>query len=242
MSLWFGDSLSIFGIPPEAHTGGAEEFFRQVHPEDRDRLRQSLELAIHERVPYREEFRVIRTDGQVRWLSDRGEVLYGPDGTATRMVGISIDITDRKEMEMSRIAAETRYGHLLETVDAIVWRADPANSRYSFVSREAEHILGYPLERWLQESDFWFKHLHADDRDWVIRACQEDIPKRKSHVLEYRMIASDGRVIWFHDKTKFVKDQGKPVELIGIMVDITALKEAEERLGMLGGRLSLIHI
>ena len=237
LSLWFGDSLSIFGIPPEAHTGGLEEFFRQVHPEDRDHLRQSLELAIHERVPYREEFRVIRTDGQVRWLSDRGEVLYGPDGTATRMVGISIDITDRKETELSRIAAETRYGQLLETVDAIVWRADPASSRYSFVSRQAEHILGYPIERWSQESDFWLNHLHADDRDWVMKACQEDIPKRKSHVLEYRMIASDGRVIWFHDKTKFVTDERKPVELIGIMVDITALKEAEERLRMLGGRL-----
>lgn len=236
-SLWFGDSESIFGIRPEAHSGSLEDFLSYVHPDDRDRLQISLQKAIREHKPYEEDYRVIRTDGRVRWVSDRGEVFYEPDGTATRMLGIAIDFTEWREMELSRSSAEARYGQLLETVDAIVWRSDPESSRYSFVSRNAETILGYPLERWLQESNFWLDHLHPEDRDWVNRTCQGDIPNRRAHVLQYRMVAADGRVVWFHDKTKFVAEGGKPVELIGIMVDITALKEAEERLRMLGGRL-----
>jgi PAS domain S-box-containing protein len=236
-SVWFGDSESIFGLPPEAHTGGIEDFMRQVHPDDHAHLQQALDQAIHKQVPYDVEYRVVRTDGQVRWLSDRGEVLFGSDGKAARMVGIAIDITDRKEMEKSRVTAEAHYGQLLETVDAIVWRAYPDSACYSFVSGQVEHILGYPLERWLQEPNFWANHLHPEDRDRVLQACAEDVAQGKAHVLEYRIIAADGRIVWLHDKTRIVTDRGKPVELVGIMVDITPLKEAEERLRLLGARL-----
>jgi len=236
-SVWFGDSASIFGVSPGTHSAGLEEFLRYVHPDDQERLRRALEKAIREHTSYEEDYRVVRTDGQVRWVCDRGEVFYATDGRATRMVGIAIDFTDWKEMEMSRIAAETRYGQLMETVEAIVWRADPASYQFTFVSRQAEEILGYPLARWLESADFFPNHLHPEDRIRVLEACDRETEKGRDHVLEYRMIAADGRAVWLHDKVTVVMENGRPIELIGIMVDITPVKEAEERLRALGGKL-----
>lgn len=237
LSFWFGDSQSIFGVSPDSHSGGIEEFLSYVHPDDRDRLRRSLDHAIQKHVPYEQEYRVIRPDGHLRWVSDRGSVLYASDGRPSRMIGIAVDITDRQEQEVARSMAEARYGQLLESIEAIAWRADPASFQFSFVSRQAEQILGYPVDQWLHEADFWRNHVHPEDRDRVVEACRRDAEQGRGHVLEYRMIAADGRVIWWHDKVSVLTVQGKPVELIGIMVDITPLKDAEELLRTLGGGL-----
>jgi PAS domain S-box-containing protein len=237
LSVWFGDSQSIFGVSPDSHSGGLEEFLRYVHADDRGRLRRSLEQAIREHIPYEQEYRVIRADGRLRWVSDRGSVLYTSDGKPTRMIGIAVDITDRKEGEVARSVAEARYGQLLESIEAIAWRADPATFQFSFVSRQAEQILGYPVDQWLHDANFWRDHVYPEDRSWVVEACLRDTVQGKDHVLEYRMIAADRRVVWLHDKVTVLTEHGKPIELVGIMVDITPLKEAEELLRTLGGRL-----
>ena len=236
-SVWFGDSKSIFGVSPDGHSGGFEDFLSYVHADDRDRLKGSLERAIRDHAPFEEEYRVVRTDGFLRWVSDRGSVFYGPDGSPKRMIGIAVDITDRKESELARTAAETRYGQLLESIEAIAWRADPVSFQFSFVSRQAEQILGYPIDRWLQDANFWRDHVHPDDRNWVVDACIRDTEQGRGHVLEYRMIAADGRAVWLHDKVTVLMENGRPIELIGIMLDITSVKEAEERLRALGGKL-----
>jgi len=235
--VWFGDSESIFGTPPSPHSRSAEEFFAYVHSDDRKRLRETLDKSIREHRVYEQEYRIVRADRSVRWVHDRGSVLYATDGSPQRMIGIAVDITERKEVQAARLVAETRYGQLLESIEAIAWRADPASFRFTFVSSKAEHTLGYPVARWLQDAKFWPAHVHPDDRDWVVKACSRDTKRGKDHVLEYRMIAADGRVVWLHDKVTVLSKKGRPVELIGIMVDITALKEAEERVRALGGRL-----
>ena len=236
-SVWFGDSKSIFGVSPDGHSGGLEDFLSYVHTDDRDRLKGSLERAIRDRTPFEEEYRVVRTDGCLRWVSDRGSVLYALDGSPQRMIGIAVDITDRMEGEAARIAAEARYGQLLDSIEAIVWRADPASYQFTFVSRQVEEILGYPLAQWLESADFFPDHLHPEDRIRVLKACDRETEKGRDHVLEYRMIAADGRAVWLHDKVTVLTENGRPIELIGIMVDITLLKEAEERLRALGGKL-----
>jgi len=236
-SAWFGASEPIFGTPPNSHSRSANDFFNYVHPDDRQRLRETMEESIREHAPFEHEYRVVRADGSVRWVSDRGSVLYGLDGSPQRMMGIAVDITDRKELQAARLAAETRYGQLLESIEAIAWRADPVSFRFTFVSRQAEQILGYAIAQWLEDADFWTNHIHPEDRDWVVKACIGDTEQGKDQVLEYRMIAADGRVVWLHDKVTVLTENDKPVELIGIMVDITALKEAGENLRTLGGRL-----
>lgn len=98
--VWFGDLQTIFGIPSNRHDTTADEFMLYVHPDDRQRVSDALAAARHNHTPYAEEFRIIRRpDGTIRWLAARGKFYFSTNGCAERMVGISMDITERKLAE-----------------------------------------------------------------------------------------------------------------------------------------------
>jgi signal transduction histidine kinase/ABC-type uncharacterized transport system substrate-binding protein len=96
---WFGDLETVFGIPLDSHSGPWDEFRRKVHPEDRERVLKEVADARENRKPFVAEFRVIRIDRIVRWISARGKFYYGRYGDAERMLGMAVDITDRKQVE-----------------------------------------------------------------------------------------------------------------------------------------------
>ncbi|HZM85637.1 MAG TPA: PAS domain S-box protein [Blastocatellia bacterium] len=141
---------------------------------------------------------------------------------------MSQDITERKRAEEALRREELEYRSLVESVLAIVWRADAPTFQFSFVSKEAEALLGYPAERWIADSTFWRDHLHPDDRDWVVSFRTNAVYEKKDYVSEYRMIAADGKVVWLREMVRVVIEHGALKELVGVMVDITERKLAEE--------------
>src|SRR6516164_7351370 len=128
------------------------------------------------------------------------------------------------------VAAQERFRSLVDSIEGIVWEADARTFAYSFVSEQAERILGYPKQRWLTEPTFWKDHLHPEDRDWAVQFCLEGIAQKRSHDFEYRMIAAEGRVVWLRDIVTVVVEDGRASRLRGVMVDITRRKQAEEAL------------
>ena len=125
------------------------------------------------------------------------------------------------------VVAQQRFRDLVNSVDGIVWEADVSSFQFSFVSKQAERILGYPVGRWLSESTFWSDHLHPDDRDWAVNSCVSATRSKRDHDLEYRMIAADGRVVWLRDLVTVVVEGDRATRLSGVMVDITERKRAE---------------
>src|SRR5580704_10960113 len=122
----------------------------------------------------------------------------------------------------------SRYKELVESLEAIVWRCDAETYRFTFVSRQAETLLGYPVERWLDEPDFWKNAIHPEDRDWAVSFCVEATRQKRAHKFEYRMISADGRIVWIRDIVHVVVEDGAPRELIGVMIDITEYRDAAE--------------
>src|SRR5262249_35040594 len=144
-------------------------------------------------------------------------------------VAVSMDdVTEKVRAEEARAEAEEKYRSLLESVQAIVWKADPETGRFSFVSREAETLLGYPPERWLGEPTFWEDHLHPAARRWALSFSQKAIAQGRDHQLELRMIAADGRVVWLRSLVRVIGEGGTPREVVGVMIDVTAQRQAEE--------------
>jgi PAS domain S-box-containing protein len=116
--------------------------------------------------------------------------------------------------------AQARYRDLVNSLDAIVWEADAKTLRFSFVSRRAEDVLGYPVERWLTEPHFWAEHLHPDDRAWAVDFCVQCIAAKENHQFEYRILAADGRIVWLRNILNVVLDEaGEPTLLRGVMLD-----------------------
>lgn len=140
------------------------------------------------------------------------------------------EFNERKELENALRRAELLYRELIESVKGIVWRADANTFRFTFVSKEAENLLGYPLDRWLSEENFWQNIIHPGDRERVVSLCREATKNKQNHDLEYRMLSSDGRVVWIRDIVRVIEEDRKPKELIGLMVDITDRKNLERKL------------
>lgn len=126
-------------------------------------------------------------------------------------------------------ANERRYRRLVEGVRLIGWEYNRAEKRFTFVSHHAEDILGYSIEQWTQP-EFWFNHLHPDDRDQAIAFSHRRVAAGEDHEFEYRMIAADGAAVWFRDITTVAHDAPDGHRLHGVLIDITARKRLEHAL------------
>lgn len=124
----------------------------------------------------------------------------------------------------------TEFLELIQGLDAIVWEMDAQTWRFLFVSERAEHLLGYPVARWLDEPTFWQDTLlHPDDREWAVAFCSTATNEGRDHEFLYRARAADGRILWLKDVVRVVAaPDGTPSLLRGVMVDITREVEADQ--------------
>lgn len=202
------------------------DFINLVHPSERKRVREIQQKRLAgETVPGRYESVMLSKNGMAVPV-EIAAALYR-DGS-DRVVALVINIAERKQAEAELAQSQQDYRELVESVQAIMWRAVPGGA-FTFVSHEAEALLGYPLAEWTETPTFWMDIIHPDDRDWVMEYCITESAKLKSHVFDYRLIASDGRVVWVQDIVKVIPNstRTRPQELVGVMLDITARKEAE---------------
>lgn len=136
------------------------------------------------------------------------------------------NIRHRKEEALDA----TFFSRLINSLDAIIWEADAKTFQFLFVSPQAERILGFPPEQWINEPDFWLKHTHPDDVEWSAAFCRDATARGVDHVFEYRMVGPDNRVVWLRDVVTAVHDPTERPVLRGLMLDITDRKRAEENL------------
>jgi PAS domain S-box-containing protein len=123
--------------------------------------------------------------------------------------------------------SEEKYRELVEFTNAVHWEADLKTLEFTYMSPQVEKMLGYPLSAWT-DYHFWVDHIHPDDREWAPKYCEEHSFKGEDHELVFRMIASDGSVVWIRDTvTVFFGDRG-PEKVRGMMLDVTARKTFEE--------------
>lgn len=134
--------------------------------------------------------------------------------------------TSRLRTEWMRVQEE--HTLLLHTLNAIVWQADPADFRITYISPQVERILGYSSQQCLTQQVTWRDLIHPEDIEQVVATCRVEVMAGKSHDLEYRTCRADGRVIWIKNLVTVVMEQGRPVKVQGIIVDITKQKMSEQ--------------
>ena len=125
-------------------------------------------------------------------------------------------------------ASQRSYEDLVNTIDGLVWEQSLPGRQLTFVSRKAEAMLGYPVERWLREPGFWLAHVHPDDRTSAASYWDAVVARKGSGESQYRMLAADGRTIWVRDHYSVLVDQDEAVTIRGVLVDISSMKRTEE--------------
>ena len=143
------------------------------------------------------------------------------------------------QIRRSHRDAELRYQLLVEQLPIIVYLSPVDKLKQTtYVSPQIQTILGYTPEEWLADPQFWQTRLHPDDRDHVLNVVEQSALTGKPSTMEFRMLARDGHVVWFHDQTILVRDeQGQPRYWQGMKIDITKRKQAEEEILRLNAEL-----
>ena len=240
---WFGDLKSMFGIPSETYVGRVEDFHRRVHPQDQERVAKAVKDSMKRHQPYEAEFRVVRLDGSVRWVAAKGTFYYATNGDPERMLGIAVDITERKLAEESK----ERFRSVFEC-SAVGMALVGHDGRWAQVNRALCDILGYSEQELLATN---FQSLtHPDDVEADLFYAQKVFTGQlRFYHMEKRYIHKQGHVVWVTLTASAVPDaSGKVSYGIAQVQDITARKNAEatlrrdqEELHSLAGRLITVQ-
>ena len=134
------------------------------------------------------------------------------------------------DRESSLISSEQRFRDLVNSIDGVVWELDMRSGRYLFVSDRSLTLFGYAPEKWLDDPGFWAHCVHDDDRERVVVRGGRSLALDANRDLEYRFVTADGTVQWVRDLVTVIWENEEPIRLLGVAIDISARKRAEEEL------------
>ena len=234
---------TVLGYPAGRWLGDIDFWASIVHTEDAERVASAMEYVNVTGDPLSIDYRVIAADGGTVWLHEEAVLIRDDGGIPLHWQGLMVDVTDRIAAAEQIRLAEERFRLIVEHTPAITYQEayapDPDHpaTATAYLSPQAERILGYPMAAW-SEPDFWSAITHPDDLERVDRSCALANQTGQPYRHDFRMIAADGRVLWFHDEAELIRDaDGTPIVWQGVMTDITDRKEAEDLLQQAQARL-----
>ena len=175
--------------------------------------------------------------GEKKDYSLRARVANGADEVG-RLTESFNEMLGRIESQDAALSlSQQKMQALIHSIDGIVWERAANTFRFTFVSRQSERILGYAPQVWLDDPNFWEEKLHPQDAPKAIRTARDMVAQRKPYTSEYRMIAADGQVVWFHESGTIIMEKNEPVAVRGIFQDVTRQKLDAEQLDKLNRQL-----
>jgi PAS domain S-box-containing protein len=218
--MWLSDQArKLFQFEPEAEITYSI-WSDRIHPEDRVMREEAIRRAIDTQSGYEIEYRILFPNQTARWIAGRGHYVSDPQTRGGRLLGVSMDVTERKQTEqLFQLAAEV--SHLG------IWDWDETTSKLTFdgamrdifdVPREGEMTL-----------DAAYRAIYPPDLERVKKVWRQAVETGLPYQHEYRVRRSNGAIGWVHARGRgYYDDKGKPLRMIGIVLDITDRKQAEE--------------
>ena len=220
---------AIHGLPEGTTETTRNDWRTRVHRNDLPRLDASLQQTIANRhTDHYCEYRIVRPDGEIRWIEARCLISYDADGCALRIVGANIDVTKRKQTESLIKESAIRLADALAAgqVIAFEWDAVTGQSRRS---DNASHMLGdNKVGVGPPPCNEFLSMVHPDDRQRY-KACIRQLCRgRPSYAVTFRFVRSDAKQVWLEETAKGEFDaSGRLLRIKGLTRDISERTTAE---------------
>lgn len=213
----------IHGLPEGTTEATRAEWRARVHPDDLERMETFRERVLGElQHEYNAEYRIVRPDGELRWIESRSFVVHGADGRLRQVIGVNIDITERKRTEALLNESKLRLADALAAGHVMAFEWD-ALARCSRRSDGADSILGGV------NGARFLKHVHPEDREHFRAQMRALSPSNPSYAMVFRFVCPDGRRVWLEETAKGEFDgSGRLLRVKGLTRDITERKELED--------------
>src|SRR6478609_5755208 len=140
--VWSREQLRIHGLPLDQPERTEADFLQLVHPDDRERIVDVMSHLVESGEPFYVEYRIVRADGEERLLQAPGRLVPGPDGRLTRMIGTSLDITERRKTELALRASEESYRTIFQHASDAMWLHDVETGAFIEVNDAACEVFG----------------------------------------------------------------------------------------------------
>lgn len=220
---WSGRLDERFGRVSDSPNQSYESFFKMVHPDDRKIVAQAVKRSLEERADYEVEFRLITTDGEVRWISGKGKVIFDRDGRPTRMIGTEQDITEYKQMEQMLQERDEDMRALMNSTRDIVSIID-LNGIILEINEYAAKVLGRSPEELLGKNAF---HYHPPE---VAAYKMFHLDKATQNAQTYHFENENNGLFFSHTLYPVKNAQGETTRIVVVARDITERKQLEQML------------
>ena len=222
---WSGDVASLFGRSAD-EMPCADDFFKIIHPEDHDKVKERIQESIDTAAGYRAEYRVVVPDGSIRWLMSRGNTMHDAFGRPMNIAGMIMDITERKLAEKALRDSEGRYRGIINAAMDGIAVIDKSGTLLDANPALCE-MFGYSYDEII---GIQVKNLiHPDHRHRLQYEFSAQIKKKGTVRLESPDIRKNGSLVLIEIHGVSFNHAGQGA-LLAIIRDITERKHAEEEL------------
>ena len=235
VNRWTPELEIMYGLSPGSFPGTQAAWEKLVHPEDREKVLRAVGKAMKDGA-FEEEWRVIWPDGSMRWLLGRAWVFRDQAGDPERLIGVNIDVTERKLAESELRESQRRFREMFDLLPVAIYTTD-AEGRLTYFNPAAVQFSGRVPEL---GTDHWcvsWKLFHSDGTPMRHDECPMALAIKEGRIVDgTEAIAErpDGRRVWFTPYPRPLHDvEGRIVGGINMLLDITERKQAERATGLL---------
>ncbi|MBH8575841.1 PAS domain S-box protein [Nostocaceae cyanobacterium CENA369] len=218
---------NIWGSSCESLYRNFGQWIESIHPDDRELVRSAANQCI-ENGNLSIEYRVVRPDGAVRWVRDRGYILQNEPGQTRRIAGIAEDITERKHIEAALQTSTTILNAIEQTSPTLIYVKD-REGRILMANPATIQSIGKPETEILGKTDIEF-HINRAEAEQIVENDRLIMQTGQLQVFEEILEVASGRRTYLSTKSPYRDSQGNIIGLIGIAFDITARKQAQQEL------------
>jgi PAS domain S-box-containing protein len=237
LGVWDWDLLaeaSVWSDQMYALFGRTREQFRSlvwldvVHPDDVPMAKAALQAALASGASFDLEYRALWPDGTVHWLASRGRIERDAVGNAVRMIGVTWDITGRRETEARLRDVVQRLSLTTASTGIGLWTVDLRNGQVEW-DEQMRRLYGAVDEASTNLAHAWMEMTHPDERQTVLAAAMNAVQRGEPLDIDVRIVRRDGEVCTIAHRAQIERDAaGTPLRQLGVCWDITERRHAEQ--------------
>jgi len=202
-----------------------------IYKDDRPRIERAFRSALRGSSGQELEFRLVRKDGSIAWAEMSWQPIYDENGVSQGHRATIRDVTERKESQKRMKESQDRFQLLARATNDAIWDWDLTTDKF-WHNEAYETLFGYSADEIGSGTEWWEQHIHPDDAESVISGIHRAIDNGKQTWSdEYRFRRKDGSYAYILDRGFLIHNhEGKPVRMVGSMMDITQRKQSEQEL------------
>ncbi len=219
-AIWGRTCASLYDNP--------DSWMEAIHPEDRPTVQQSLETQFKGHSLTR-EYRIIRSDGEIRWIFAQITAVQNDAGQLERLIGCAADITDRKQVEQALQQSERRFQTLVKNMPGMVYRYFPGTDgvgRFTYVSSGTYELLELTPAQILNDANALWNLIYPDDLPPMKSSVAIAVQTMADWEWEGRLITPSGQLKWIQGKSR-VQDTPDGAVWDGLLMDVSDRKRTE---------------